>query len=163
MAEVVRQGDGFGQVFVEAEAARDGAADLGDFQGMREAGAVMVVGLGDEDLRLVHQPAKRGGVDDAIAVALVEGAKRMGRFGMTPAAALARAHGIGGQRFIFSVEPVGRLERRFVRGHGELSGIAACGYNLRSQTLFGNEVYAANITASIVPSTVHTTRQAIGR
>ena len=45
MAEVVRQGDGLGQVFVEAELPGDGAADLGDFQRVRQAGAVMVVGL----------------------------------------------------------------------------------------------------------------------
>ena len=107
MAEVVRQGDGLGQVFVEAELAGDGAADLGHFQGVRQAGAVVVVGLGDEHLRLVHQPAKGGGVDDAVAVALVEGAVGVLRLGMTPAAAVAGAHGIGGEHFFFAVNPVG--------------------------------------------------------
>src|SRR5437870_900880 len=59
VAEIVQQGDGFGQVFVEAELAGDRAADLGDFERVRETRAVMVAGLSNEDLRLVHQSAKR--------------------------------------------------------------------------------------------------------
>ena len=88
MAQVVQEGDRLGQVLVEAELAGDGAADLGDFEGVRQAGAVVVAGLVDEHLGLVHEPAKRGGVDDAIAVALIEGAKRMRRLRMLAALAV---------------------------------------------------------------------------
>ncbi len=118
MAKVVRQGDGLGQVLVESEAARDGAADLGDFEGVRQACAVVVVGLGDEYLRFVHEPTEGGRVDDAVAVALIEGAKGVLLLGVTTSAALARAHGVGGQHFVFAVEPVGRLERSVVRHEG---------------------------------------------
>ena len=53
------------------ERAGDGARDLRDFQRMREAGAVQVALVIDEHLGLVDQPAERGGMDDAVAVALV--------------------------------------------------------------------------------------------
>ena len=36
--QVVCQGDGLGQILVEAQGAGDGAADLGDLDGMREPG-----------------------------------------------------------------------------------------------------------------------------
>ena len=59
MAEVVRQGDRLDEVLVEPEHACEGARDLGHFEGVREPGAVVVVGLGDEDLRFACQPASR--------------------------------------------------------------------------------------------------------
>jgi hypothetical protein len=42
MAEIVTEGDGLGQVFVEVEGAGYGARDLHHLQGMGEAGAEMV-------------------------------------------------------------------------------------------------------------------------
>ncbi len=81
VAQVVRQGDGLGQILVESEPAGDGSADLRDFEGVRQARAVVVVGLRDEHLCFVHEPPEGGGVDDAIAVALVEGAEGVLRFG----------------------------------------------------------------------------------
>ena len=82
-----------------------------DFQGVRQPGAVMVAGLIDEHLRLVHEPAKGGAVDDAIAVALVQSAKGVVCFGIALAPAQARAHGIGSEHFVFALQPVGRFER----------------------------------------------------
>lgn len=75
MPHVVQECDGFGQIFVEAQGAGDGSADLGDFEGVRQAGAMIIAKLVDEHLRLVHEPAERGGMDNAIAVALIDGAK----------------------------------------------------------------------------------------
>lgn len=37
-----------------------------------------------KDLRFVHQPSKRGGMDDAIAIPLVVASRRRRRFCMTP-------------------------------------------------------------------------------
>ena len=90
------------------ELAGDGPADLGDFERVRQPGAVVVVGLGDEHLRLVHEPAKGGGVDDAVAVALVERAIRMRRLGVPAAAALPRVHRVRGQDLVLAVEPIRR-------------------------------------------------------
>jgi hypothetical protein len=39
--------------------------------GVREPGPIVIAGRGEEDLRLVLQPAKRLAVDDAIPIALV--------------------------------------------------------------------------------------------
>ena len=85
--------------------------------GVGEAGAVMVVGLGDEHLGLVHQPAKSSAVDDAVAVALVKGPVGMSRLGVAPPPAPARLHGVGSENLVFPVQPVGRLKRNEVVGH----------------------------------------------
>ena len=58
MAEVVRERDRLDQVFVEREVARDRAADLRDFEAVREARAEEIAFVIDEDLRLVFEPAE---------------------------------------------------------------------------------------------------------
>ena len=88
MAQIVRQGDGFGQVFVQTQGAGDGAGDLRHFQRMRQAGAEMVFFGIDKDLRFVFQAAEGFGMQDAVAVALKGGADRIGGFG--PNAALGQ-------------------------------------------------------------------------
>ena len=89
MAQVVGQGDGFGQVLVEVEGAGDVAGDGGDFDGVGEPGAEMVAGAVEENLGLVFQAAKGAGVDDAVAVALVFGAPQGAAVRMNAAAGLA--------------------------------------------------------------------------
>jgi len=42
MAEVVREGDGFGEVFVELEWAGDVSRDSGDFDGVSQARAQVI-------------------------------------------------------------------------------------------------------------------------
>ena len=74
MAEVVRQGDGFGEIVIQPQGAGDVARDGGHFDGVREPRAQMVAGAVEENLRLVFQPAKGARMDDAIAVALIMGA-----------------------------------------------------------------------------------------
>ena len=70
VAEIVRQRHRLGEILVELERAGDGAGELPDLDRVREPGAEMVALVGHEDLGLVRQPAKRGGMDDAVAVAL---------------------------------------------------------------------------------------------
>ena len=50
------------------------ARDLGDLDRMGEARAVIIALVLDEDLGLVLEAAEGGGMDDAVAVALVTGA-----------------------------------------------------------------------------------------
>ena len=83
--EIVGQRDGFGQVFVEVEGAGDAARDGGHFDGVGQAGAEMIAGAVEENLRLVFQAAKGARVDHAVAVALVFRAPQGRRFGMDPA------------------------------------------------------------------------------
>ena len=88
VAEVVPERDRFGQLFVQAQHLGDGARDLRDLERVRETRAVVIAGRRKKDLRLVLQPAKRLGVDDAIAVALKRGADGIFRFGPQPALAV---------------------------------------------------------------------------
>src|ERR1700740_461909 len=71
----------------------------------------MVVGLVDQHLGLVHQPAKSRGMSDAIAIALVEGAERVRVFGITPAAALPGTHGIRSETLPLAFQPIRRFEQ----------------------------------------------------
>ena len=96
MAKVVAEAQHFGQIFVEAERAGDGAADLRDFEAVRQPDAVMVAVGRDEHLGLVAQAAEGDRMDDPVAVALedVAGAARAAIAFVMPAA--ARAPGAGG-------------------------------------------------------------------
>ena len=53
MPQVMSQGDGLCQVFIEAQRPRDGARDLHNLQRMRHALAEMVAAGRNEHLRLV--------------------------------------------------------------------------------------------------------------
>ncbi len=76
VTEVVPQPDRLDQVLVQPERAADGAGNLGDFEGVRQASPVVVAGGSDEDLGLVHESPETLGVDDAVAVALKRGSDR---------------------------------------------------------------------------------------
>ncbi len=86
MAEIVGEGDGLGQVLVEAQAARHRARDLGDLQAVGEARAEEIPFVVDEHLRLVLEPTEGAGMDDAVAVALVLAAPARRRLAVAPAA-----------------------------------------------------------------------------
>ena len=73
VAEVVPEADRLDEILVQPQGAADRAGDLGDFQGVRETGAVVVAGRCDEDLGLVHEAAEALGMEDAVTVALKGG------------------------------------------------------------------------------------------
>jgi len=85
MAQVVSEGNRLGKIFVEAQGASNGARNLGDFEGMGQASAVVVGLRRDEDLRLVAQAPKCLRVDDAITVTLKGSANGAGRLWAFPA------------------------------------------------------------------------------
>ena len=87
VAEVVRERERLGEVFVEPERAGERPGDLGDFQRMGQACAVMVALVEHEDLGLVLQPPEGGRVDDAVGVAPERAAGRTFGLGMEPPAA----------------------------------------------------------------------------
>ena len=74
MPEIVPERDRLGQIFVEREAARNGARDLRNVDGVREPRAEMVAFGRKKDLRLVFQAQKGLGINEAVAVALEVGA-----------------------------------------------------------------------------------------
>ena len=97
MAEVVRERDRLGEFLIQPEGARDRARDLRGLHRVREAGAVVVALVIDEDLGLVLEAAERGAMDYAIAIALEAGAHRMVGLGDAPATAVPRQHRIGSE------------------------------------------------------------------
>ena len=64
---------------------------------MGQTCAIEITFVKDEHLRLVLQPAKGGGVDNAVTVALKWRASRAERFGIEPAPAALTVAGIGRQ------------------------------------------------------------------
>ena len=98
VAEVVRQSQRLGQVLVEDEHAGNRPGDLCHLQAVGEARAVVVALVEHEHLRLVGEAAERGGVHDAIAVALVGGAHGAAGLGIYPASAGVRLGCIGRHR-----------------------------------------------------------------
>ncbi len=97
MAQVVRQADGFGEIFVGAQPAGQRAAQLGNFQRVCEACAIVIALVEDEDLCLVLQAAEGSGVNDAVTVALVSGPRFRFGFRMRSPAALITFQRVGRQ------------------------------------------------------------------
>ncbi len=97
MADVVDQRQRFDQIDVEPELRGDGARDLRNFDGMRQAVAEMVGIAAGEDLRLSFETAKSARVDNAVAIALKIVAVRMRRLGMAASARLFDAHRVVGE------------------------------------------------------------------
>src|SRR5581483_313862 len=97
MAEIVRQREGFNQVNIEAKLCGQGAGDLSDFDGVRQAIAKMVGISASEDLRLMVQPAERAGMNDPVAVAFEVVTVGMARLWITASTGLLDAHGIGSE------------------------------------------------------------------
>ena len=70
VSQVVRQRQGFGQVFVQLESPGNRSRNLSGLEGVCQAGSVMVALVIDEDLSFVLETPKSGGVNDPIAIAL---------------------------------------------------------------------------------------------
>ena len=90
MAQIVRQRHGFDQVFVQAQSPGDGAAQLRDFERVREPRAEQITLVVQEHLCFVDQPPECGGVHDAVAVALESVARGRRGFSKAPPSALRR-------------------------------------------------------------------------
>jgi hypothetical protein len=93
VAEVVRQGDGLGQILVEVQRTRDRAGDLGHLQAVGQPRAEVIALMVHEHLGLVFETPEGGGVDDAIAVPL-KFIARLGRV-LRDAPSAGNRHGDG--------------------------------------------------------------------
>ena len=98
VAEIVSQGGGLGEVFVQPKGAGHGAGDLGDLQGMGQAGAVVIPRGGEEHLGLVHEAAEGLAMDDAVAVALELAPQGARLHGALPSAGGGGSGSHGGQK-----------------------------------------------------------------
>jgi hypothetical protein len=95
VTEVVAKRAGFGQVLVEAKRAGKRPGDLGDFERMRQPGAVMIAFMEHEHLGLVGEPTECGRMDDTVAIAPEIAARRTARFIMEAPAGQVRIGRIG--------------------------------------------------------------------
>ena len=68
MAEIMGQRAGFREILVKAQRPRQRARDLGHFEGVGQAGAIVVALMIGEYLRLVGKAAECGGMDDPVAI-----------------------------------------------------------------------------------------------
>src|SRR5215475_10842938 len=66
VANVVNQGEGFGEIDVEAEGFGYGASDLRNFEGVRQAIAKVIGVASRKDLSLGFEAAKSARMNDAI-------------------------------------------------------------------------------------------------
>ena len=87
MAEVVRKRQRLGQVLIEPQPPGQRSRNLRDLERMGQPSAIMVALVRNKNLGLVPETAKRGGVDDAVAIAPKCAAACAWRLGIKPAAA----------------------------------------------------------------------------
>ena len=87
MAEVVRERQRLGQVLIEPQLPGQSARNLRDLERVGQPSAIMVALVKNKNLGLVLETAKRGGVDDAVAIAPKCAAACAWRLGIEPAAA----------------------------------------------------------------------------
>jgi hypothetical protein len=81
VADVVHQRQRLAQRLVQAQREAQEARQLRDLERVRQARAVEVALVDDEDLRLVLEPPEGARVHDAVAVAREAGAEGVGRLG----------------------------------------------------------------------------------
>ena len=98
MTKVVREAQGLGQIFVEAERTGDRPPDLRDFEAVRQADAIMIAVGRDEHLGLVAKTAEGDRVDQPVAVALEDVAGAAGAVAVLWVQPAARPRGIGGDK-----------------------------------------------------------------
>ena len=90
VAEIVRERQRLGQIFIEPQRPSQGTGDLRHLDGVGQARAEMVALVEHEDLRLVLQAPERRRVDDPVAIPLELAARRRARFVHQPSAAARR-------------------------------------------------------------------------
>ena len=98
MAQIVPQGDGLGEVLIQAQRAGDGAGNLTDFQRMGQPGTIVVPFRRKENLGLLFQPPERLAVQNPVPVPLKARADRIFRLRHTTSAARFAQRGIPAQR-----------------------------------------------------------------
>ena len=75
VAEVAGEGNGLGQVFIQAKGATKGTGEGSDFDSVGETGTDVIARAVEGKLGFIFERAKRGTVNDAFAIALNSGRK----------------------------------------------------------------------------------------
>lgn len=99
---VVAECDRLGEGNVQSERPRDGGGDLCNFEGVREARALVIIGK-DEHLCLAGESTKGCRVENAVTVAFETRAEGVGLFGSRAGAGTDRAGGVRGEEIVLVV------------------------------------------------------------
>src|SRR5437870_601428 len=110
------EGDGLGQVFIQAQGAADVSRNGGNFHRMGQPRAQMIAGAVEKDLRFVFQASKRAGMDYAIPIPLVFSAPFGRRLAVLAPAGVGAELGVRGEVLLFEL-----LEFLSRAGHDETS------------------------------------------
>ena len=96
MTEIMRQGQRLRQVLVQPKLACQRPCDLGNLEGMAEAGAVMVALVKHENLGLVLEPPEGGRINHPVAIPPERAARPARRLAKQPAPARIGIAGVEG-------------------------------------------------------------------
>ena len=101
VAQIVRQRNRLGQVFVQKQRPRHRSPNLGNLEGVGEARTVMISLRSKKYLRLPLQTAKCFRVDDAVPIPLIGGSKRVFRLRVGAPPAVRYKHRVGAESLPF--------------------------------------------------------------
>ena len=93
---------------------------------------MVVAVIAGEDLRLVGESPERGGVHNAVTVALVGAAKRVRFLVMYPAGGVDGVHRPGGEQELFPGLPVGLAPAGGGHGCGSAATVVSCSQSASS-------------------------------
>jgi hypothetical protein len=106
VTEVAGEGNGLGQVFIQAEGATKGTGEGSDFDGVGETGTDMIARAVEGKLGFIFERAKSGAVNDAFAIALKFWAEIVGLFRMLTAETFPAFRGVAAEQGRFPFFPV---------------------------------------------------------
>ena len=115
MTDIMPQGNGFGQIFVQPHGPGDGTRNLGDFQCMGKPGAVLIPEGRQKNLGFMFQPPEGIAVQNPVAVALKGGSNLIGLFSSPPPPALGAETSKGRHEAFFTFFKI------FAYGHKTLN------------------------------------------
>jgi hypothetical protein len=106
VTEVASEGNGLGQVFIQAEGATKGTGEGSDFDGVGETGTDMITRAVEGKLGFIFERAKCGAVNDAFAITLKFWAEIVGLFRMLATEAFPAFRGVAAEQGRFPFFPV---------------------------------------------------------
>jgi hypothetical protein len=78
--KVVPKGNGFGKIFVQAQASRNTSGGADHFKSVGQASAKMIIGRRKKNLSFMLKPSERFAVNNSVYISLKIGANKTGIF-----------------------------------------------------------------------------------
>jgi hypothetical protein len=103
MAEIVTEGDGFGQILIEGQGASHGPGDLRYLEGMGQSCPVMIALGREKHLGFIFKAAKRFAMKNSVPIVLKKGSHTAGFFLQPTPGTLFATTSIDRQSIAFSL------------------------------------------------------------